>query len=298
MINICGKDVRIDGRFIRIAHLDGDKYNSPSDPEAMLAGLRRVDERIDLFTFLQPLPDTAPKYSYAMEWDNLAVLKVSTYDHWWSNQIPSTVRNRARQAGKRGVTFRVVPFGEELLKGICEIYNETPVRLGKPFPHYGMTMERARDYAGTFLDRSVYIGAFFGDSMVGFTKLVLNDTGTYGCLVHILSMVRHKEKAVTNALIAEAVRLCAERQIGYLVYENFSYGKKQTDSLSHFKEVNGFRRVDLPRYFIPLTVVGKTAFRLGLHHKLVDHLPAPVAAKLRDFRKAWYGRKLQQTSEA
>lgn len=298
MIKVCGKDVRIDGRFIRIAQLDGDKYNSPADPEALLATLRAMDQRIDLFTFLQPPPDTAPKYSYPMEWDNLAVLKVSTYEQWWSQQIASTVRNRARQAGKRGVTFRIVPFGEDLLNGICDIYNEAPVRLGKRFPHYGMTLERAREYAGTYLDRSIYIGAFLGNSMIGFTKLVLNETGTYGCLVHILSMLRHREKAVTNALIAEAVRHCAERRIGHMVYENFSYGKKQSDSLSHFKEVNGFRRVDLPRYFIPLTAVGKAAFRLGLHHRLVDHLPESVTARLRDFRKSWYGRKIQQTTEA
>lgn len=298
VINICGKDIRVEGRFLRIAYLDGDKYTCPGDPEAFIASLKDCGERVDLFTFLQSLPETSPKYSYPKEWDNLAVLNVSTFDHWWSHQIPSTVRNRARQAGKRGVTFRVVPFGDELLQGICGIYNESPIRLGKRFPHYGMTMERAREYAGTFLDRSIYTGAFLGDSMIGFTKLVLNERGTHGCLVHILSMLQHREKAVTNALIAEAVRLCAERQIPNLVYENFSYGKKQGDSLSHFKEVNGFRRVDLPRYFVPLTAIGKAAFRLGMHRRLIDHLPEPLAAKLRDFRKAWYDRKVQQTTEA
>jgi hypothetical protein len=161
-----------------------------------------------------------------------------------------------------------------------------------------MTMERAREYAGTFLDRSTYTGAFLGDKMIGFTKLVLSETGTHACIVHILSMMQHKEKAVTNALIAQAVQFCAERRIGHLVYENFSYGKKLSDSLSHFKEVNGFRRVDLPRYFVPLTPQGKAAFRLGLHHRLIDQLPESVAVKLREFRRAWHGRKIQQTTEA
>ena len=298
MINVCGKDIKVEGKLIRIAHLDGDKYTFPDDPEALLTALRSCGTRIDLFTFLQRLPETSPKYRYPMEWDNLAALPVSTFDHWWTHQIRSFPRNRARQAEKKGVTFREVPFGEELLKGICEIYNECPIRLGKHFPHYGMSIERAREYAGTFLDRSIYIGAFLGDSMIGFIKLVVNETGTYACLVHILSMVRHKDKAPTNALIAQAVRFCAERSIAYLVYENFSYGKKQGDSLSHFKEVNGFQRVDLPRYFVPLTPVGKAAFRLGLHRRLVDHLPESVAAKLREFRRAWYGRKIQQTTEA
>jgi len=81
------------------------------------------------------------------------------------------------------------------------------------------------------------------------------------------------------------------------VYENFSYGKKEKDSLSNFKEVNGFRRVDLPRYYIPLTSMGKAALRLGLHRRLVDRFPERMVAKLRQLRKAWYERKLQTATE-
>jgi hypothetical protein len=298
VINVCGKDIKVEGRLLRIARLDGDKYTFPDDPEALLNGLRKCGTRIDLFTFLQKLPATEPKYPYPMEWDNLAVLPVSTFDHWWTHQIRSFPRNRARQAEKKGVTFREVPFGDVLLNGICEIYNECPVRQGKRFPHYGMSFERAREYAGTFLDRSIFIGAFLGDSMIGFIKFVIDETRTQACLVHILSMVQHKDKAPTNALIAQAVRFCADRRISYLVYENFSYGNKQRDSLSHFKEVNGFQRINLPRYYVPLTPVGKVAFRFGLHRKLVDHLPESVAAKLRELQKTWYGRKFRMLTEA
>ncbi len=296
-MDVCGKDIRVEGRFIRIAHIDGDKYTFPDDLEVLLDGLRKCGTRIDLFTFLQKLPDTSPKYDYPMEWDNLAVLPVTTFDHWWKHQINSFPRNRARQAEKKGVVLREVPFGDELLKGICQVYNEVPVRQGKRFPHYGMTLERAHAYAGTFLDRSIYIGAFLGDSMIGFIKLVLDESRTHACLVHILSMVQHKDKAPTNALIAQAVRSCADHGISYLVYERFSYGKKQGDSLSHFKEVNGFQRMNLPRYYIPLTLLGRVAYRLGLHHRFVDRLPESVAAKLREFRNAWHQRKLQKVTE-
>jgi hypothetical protein len=298
VINVCGKDIKVEGRLLRIARLDGDKYNFPDDPESLLNGLRKCGTRIDLFTFLQKLPETSPKYCYPMEWDNLAVLPVSTFDHWWTRQIRSDPRNRARQAEKKGVTFREVPFDDILLQGICEIYNECPIRQGKRFPHYGMSLERAREYAGTFLDRSIFIGAFLDDSMIGFIKLVTDGTRTQACLVHILSMVQHKDKAPTNALIAQAVRFCADRRISYLVYENFSYGNKQRDSLSHFKEVNGFQRINLPRYYVPLTPMGEAAFRFGLHRKLVDHLPESVAAKLRELQKTWYGRKFRMLTEA
>jgi hypothetical protein len=296
-MRVSGEDIRVRGRLIRIAQIDGDKYNFPEDPEALLDGLKKCGTRIDLFTFLQKLPETAPKYSYPMEWDNLAVLPISTFDHWWNHQIRSFPRNRARQAEKKGVVLREVPCDETLFRGIREIYNECPVRQGRRFPHYGMTLEKVRDYASTFLDRSIYVGAFLGDTMIGFIKLVTDETRAHACLVHILSMVQHKDKAPTNALIAHAVRLCADRGISYLVYENFTYGKKRGDSLSHFKEVNGFQRMDLPRYYIPLTPLGQIAFRLGLHHRFVDRIPESLAAKLRDFRKTWYARRLSDEAQ-
>jgi hypothetical protein len=297
LIKVFGKDVKIEGRWLRIAHLDGDKYDFPVDPHAFVNQLKACGTRIDLFTFLEKFPTTEPKYPYPIEWDNLAVLPVSTFDHWWTQQIRSFPRNRARQAEKRGVVLREVPFGDALVQGICEIYNECPIRQGKPFVQYGINFERAREYAGTFLDRSFYVGAFLGDKMIGFAKLVTDETQTYACIVHILSMIQHKDKAPTNALIAQAVRFCASRGISYLVYENFSYGKKEGDSLGHFKEVNGFQRVDLPRYYVPLTRLGSVAFHLGLHHKLVEYLPESITAKLREFRTAWYSRKYQLAKE-
>jgi hypothetical protein len=295
---VCGKDVRIHGKLLRIGYIDGDKYNFPEDPEVLVAALRKCNERIDLFTFMQKLPDTFPKYSYPMEWDNLAVIEVTTFDHWWNDQIRSYPRNRARQAAKKGVVLREIPCNEALFNGICEIYNESPIRQGKPFPHYGMTVEEARHYASTYLHRSIYVGAFLGDTMIGFIKLVMDESRTQACLVHILSMLRHKDKAPTNALIAQAVRVCADRGIKYLVYEKFAYGKKSGDSLRHFKQINGFDRVDLPRYYIPLTPLGRIGFRLGLHQKISEHVPESIAAKIRDFRRRWHNQEAQHVSEA
>jgi hypothetical protein len=110
-------------------------------------------------------------------------------------------------------------------------------------------------------------------------------------------MVQHKDKAPTNGLIAQAVKNCAARKVPFLVYEHFAYGKKKEDSLSHFKEVNGFQRVDLPRYYIPLTELGRFALRHGLHHRLVDRIPESWANRLRNFRKEWFNRKLRGASE-
>ena len=298
LVRICDREVKVTGRFVRVARLDGEKYVFPDNPAAMCEGLRRSGERIDLFTFLQRVTEASPKYPYHTELDNLAVLPISTFDHWWNKQLRSYPRNRARQAEKKGVVLREVALNEDLFKGICEIYNETPIRQGKRFPHYGMNVEQAREYAATFPDHSIWIGAFMGNQMIGFVKLVTDESRSQACMVHILSMIRHKDKAPTNALIAQAVKSCADRAIRHLVYENFSYGTKQGDSLSHFKEVNGFRRVDLPRYYMPLTSLGSLALQLKLHRRVVDHFPEPLLAKLREIRTSWYNRRFRLSKDA
>jgi hypothetical protein len=280
--------------LVRIARIEGDKYCflDEQEPAAILECIRRSGTPIDLFTFVQKVSDPAPKYDYPWEWDNFATLPVSTFDHWWNQQLGFKARNKAKQAEKKGVTLREIPFDDSLIRGIWTIDNECPVRQGKRFPHYGMSIDQIREYAGTFLNRSVFIGAFLGDSLIGFAKLTIDETQTQAGLMHIVSMVQHRDKAPTNALIAQAVRSCAQRKIPYLIYSNFAYGNKQRDTLSDFKERNGFQRVDVPRYYVPLTWIGHVAFRLGMHRRLVDCLPEGWIAKLREFRSSWYVRVL------
>ncbi|HTW23735.1 MAG TPA: hypothetical protein VMD78_09050 [Candidatus Baltobacteraceae bacterium] len=287
----CGKEIRIDGLLCRIARLDADKYEFLEDPEPTLDALRKSGTRIDLFTFLQRPTETEPKYKYPMEWDNLAVLPVSTFDEWWNKQIGFKARNKAKQALKKGVTLREVPFDEDLVRGIWEIYNETPIRQGRRFPHYGKSLDAVRKMSATYLNSSIFIGAFVETKLIGFIKLTTDDERTQAGLMHIVSLIEHRDKAPTNALVAQAVRSCAERNISHLVYSHFSYGKKETSSLSDFKERNGFKRVDLPRYYVPLSPVGSLAFRLGLHRQWVDFIPAPVLAKARGMRDSWNNRR-------
>jgi hypothetical protein len=247
---------------------------------------------------MQKLPETEPKYPYPMEWDNFAALPVSTFDHWWTQQLGFKARNKAKQAEKKGVTLREVPFDDALVKGIWEIYNECPVRQGRPFSHYGKNIETVRKEEATFPESSIFIGAFLGDKLIGFIKLVSDETRTQAGLMNIVSMIQHRDKAPTNALVAQAVRSCAERGISHLVYSNFAYGNKQPDSVADFKERNGFLRINVPRYYVPLTSLGWAAFNMGLHHRFVDQFPEPLTAKLREFRNAWYNRKFQSAAEA
>jgi hypothetical protein len=297
-MKVQGKEIKVEGRLIRTARLDADKYQFLEDPEPTLEGLRNCGVRIDLFTFIQRLPDTAPKYPYPMEWDNFAAVPISTFDNWWNKQIGFKARNKAKQAEKKGVKIRAVQLDEALVRGIWEIYNECPVRQGRRFPHYGKDLETVRQDEATYLDSSQFFGAFYEEKLIGFVKLVTDQSGTQAGLMNIVSMIQHRDKAPTNALVAEAVRYCAKQGISYLVYSNFAYGKKQRDSLSDFKERNAFQRIEVPRYYVPLTPFGKVSFRLGLHHRLVDYFPEPVAAKLRELRNNWHNRRFQALTEA
>ncbi len=293
MLTVCGRAVRVRGRLICQARLDADKFLFLDDPKTMVEGLRKSGTRIDIFTFLQRLPETSPKYEYPMEWDNLAAIPISTFDHWWNEQIGFKARNKAKQPEKKGVVVREVPFDDALVKGIWEIYNECPIRQGTPFMHYGKSVETVGKEAATYLTDSIFIGAFLDHKLIAFAKLTCDETRTQANLMHIVSMIQHRDKSATNALVVQAVRSCAQRGISYLVYSNFAYGKKQHSSLSDFKERNGFQRINLPRYYVPLTRLGAAALRLGLHRRLFDYVPESVAAKLRDLRRNWYQYKFQ-----
>jgi hypothetical protein len=94
-MNLCSGGIKIRGRLCRIAHIDGDGYKFLDNPESLVAELRRSKMRAE----------ASPKYPYLIEWDNMAVLPVSTFNHWWTEQIGFKVRNKAKQAEKRELWF-------------------------------------------------------------------------------------------------------------------------------------------------------------------------------------------------
>ncbi len=290
-MRIENKEIKVSGRWLRIARLDADMYQYLADPVAAIGSLCAAQQGIDLFTFTQTIFDTAPRYDYSMEWENLAVLPISTFAHWWSNQINCKVRNQARLVDKKGVVVHEVPFSEELVRGVWEIYNETPVRQGRPYSHYGKSLEEVYREEATYLDSSTFIGAYMGEELIGFIKMVEDESKLQSGLMNIVSKIAHRDKAPNNALMAQAVRSCSERGIGHLVYSHFAYGMRQRDNLTYFKERNGFQRVNLPRYYVPLTAWGRVALGAGLHHRFVDRLPEGLGEKLRELRSKWYGRR-------
>lgn len=297
-LRIEGRKVVVRGRICRVAEVDGEGYKFLVDPASAIAALQNSNIRADIFTFIPELPETSSRYEYTFQWDNFAVLPIKTFDQWWMKQIGFKARNKAKQAEKKGIVIREVPFDDTLVRGIWEIYNEVPVRQGRRFLHFGKSLEAVRAMSATFLESSVFIGAFDGDRVVGFAKLTMNDARTQAGLMHILSLISYRDKAPTNGLLVQAVHSCADRGVTRLVYANFAYGKKSRSSLSDFKERNGFQRVDVPHYYVPLTPWGFLAYRLGLHRRLSEQVPESVAAKFRELRSRWYQRRFNMKAES
>lgn len=291
LIRVQGLGIRLEGGIVRIARLDGEQFTFLSRPERIITELTVGPNSADLFSFLPEPVDPVAQFPYKHVPENLAVLSVTTFDEWWTNTIRGEVRTKARKAEKRGVDIREIPFGEDLLRGICYIYNETPIRQGRLFPHYGATEGWARDYAGTYLEHSLFLGAFLEESLVGFAKLIFSADSSCACIIHLLSMIEHQDKAPTNALMARIVQACTARGVSRIIYGNYNYGKKSSDGLSDFKRAHGFRRVDLPRYYIPVTQWGRIALAAGLHRGFTAYVPEPVLAKYRQARTAFYMRR-------
>jgi hypothetical protein len=97
----------------------------------------------------------------------------------------------------------------------------------------------------------------------------------------------HKDKRPTNALIAKAVEVCLSKGLKLLLYGKFVYDGDYT-GLTEFKHRNGFEEMRYPRYFIPLTVKGAAAVRLGIYKGLRRLIPLPILVASKSLRSRIY----------
>ncbi len=286
---VSGLKIAVQGGFLKTASIydevwtEGQVVQNPAD---LLDRLKACANRADIFTFAQKIPDTQPRYPYYFEWDNVAAIPLSTFKEWWENLATQVTRKNVRRSAKRGVVVRRVELSDSLIKGITEIYNETPVRQGKRFPHFGKDFQRIKVETSTLMDRSEFIGAYFGEDLIGFIKLVF--MGPIASILHIVSKNAHYDKRPTNALIAKAVEVSLERGASYLVYGNYYYGNKTESPLAEFKRRNGFVKMDFPRYYVPLTHKGGLAVKLRLHKGILGLLPPSIISILWKIRAAFY----------
>ncbi len=226
---------------------------------------------IDIFTFVERKWCCSTPYlhsTWTKEEDNIGLIEIKDYATWWSS-VGKKTRNMVRRAEKSGIYVAIVEPDQKFAEGIWKIYNETPIRQERAFSHYGESREAVVGNV-TNARKASFIGAFLQEELVGFIQIVYGDK--IAIIAQILSMQKHWDKAVNNALLAKAVEVCASKGEKWLMYGRIG----NHPSLDKFKESNGFTKFPITRYYIPITEKGKIAIRLGLHRDFKDALPLSI----------------------
>ena len=293
MTVVDGKELVVTGRFLKRASLRSEFHVLLDDPLSFLREIKQSGLRADIVTFIQEIQDSVPKYPFRYELEKMAVLPITTYDDWFKKQLTFKPRNKLRKALKSGIEIRLEELNEPLLQGIKAVYDETPIRQGKRNYHYGEDLTKIRREHSTFLDRSQFIAVYDAGQIVGFAKV----TFSQGCgiVMNFLSKVSHRDKAVNNAILAKMVEICADRQLKCLVYGH--WGSDATRGLVEFKTANGFQCVAIPRYFVPLTGLGRLALSAGIHQGLVHRIPKWCIEPAANVRKRWNAFRLKAVTQ-
>jgi hypothetical protein len=290
---INGKTVIVTGRWLKVAAVNDERWQEGvvvPEPERFVASVRqRTELGADIFTFSQTITDTSPHYPYFYKLDSVAAIPIISYEDWWNNRVSTDFRCDVRKAAKRGVVVQRVPFSDEFVRSIVEVYDETPTRQGRPFWHYKKSFDAAKRANGTYLEKSDFLGAFSGGELIGFVKIVY--VNRIAQLMQILSKNAHRDKRPMSALIAKAVSVCVEHNCLYLTYGQYRY-EQGADSVTAFKHRTGFEEILVPRYYVPLTAKGWLAVRLQLYRGVRGFVPAAVLRSLKRIRASVHSQSL------
>lgn len=283
------KPFLISGALIKTASLKDEWQEDIEDPREVIQELRAHPAKIDILRFWQRVPETEPKYAYFHEWRQIAGIPVSSYKHWFEKQISRSARNKVRKTEKFGVVIEETGLNDELVTGIMGIFNQSPVRRGKRFWHYGKDFETVKKEMSFDLNQSTFVTAYYEGELIGFVKLLFADR--YALLTVILDKLNHRNKAPMNGMIAKAVDICAARNVPHLVYYMWRRAGHR-----EFQENSGFEKIPIPEYFVPLSFKGALALRLGLHRGVKGIIPDKAMTWLLAARAKWYASRFSGRS--
>jgi hypothetical protein len=283
-VRVNGQTFLIRGKYLKTAELKEMWAEDVANPAEVIHQLRHMPIKPDIFRFWQRIPETTPKYPYYRELIDVAAIPITTHKQWFEKQISRSARNKIRKAFKHGVEFHEELLSDRLIRGITALYNDSPVRRGKPFWHYGKDFEMVKKQVSEDLDVCRFVTAYSEGELIGFIKLLFFDrcARTAG----ILDKLSCREKSPMNGMISKAVEICATNNIPYLVYSTWRRGDH-----GQFQASTGFIKTPLPEYFVPLTAKGRMALTLHLHKGLKSRIPERTMIRLLQLRAIWYARK-------
>lgn len=276
---VCGQRIIVEGRLIRMAHLKDEYETEICDPESFIKEVHNSGCRADIFTFWDRVP-THTSHPYLCQKQTQALLPVDSYELWWKS-LDRRIRKIVRRSIKLGVEVRVVGLDDELLRGIKKIFDETPIKRNRPFWHYNRSIEDLRAALEQDLQTSEFIVAFYRGECIGFIKMIYRDK--FADPVLFISKMEHLDKCPNNLLIARAVERCEAKNLPFIHYSDWRLGTH-----GDFLRRNGFKKFDVNRYYVPLTMRGKILLCLGAHKRVWDRLPEKVKIAILGARGRWY----------
>lgn len=279
---VAGQHIISRGNWLKTAVVEAEEWlatpvSAPEECVQVLKTNRSGKVQADIFAFREKLPATEPKYQYYHEWESVAAIRLTTFDEWWNN-LPQESRKNVRRAQKRGVVVRVQQLDEKLIDDIIALNNDSPIRQGKAYSHFGKTREQVARDQKDFLDRSDYVCAYHESELIGLVKLIHRDD--IASILTFLPKASQSDKRPANALMAKVVEICTKKNLKYVIFGLFNYHNKRDTSLREFKTRNGFKEILVPRYFVPLTLKGAVSIKLNLHQGLIGFLPNSVMTLL------------------
>ena len=111
-------------------------------------------------------------------------------------ELDFKARNKIRKAQKIGVELRLTSLDDDLVRGVKSIYDESPLRQGRKFWHYGKSLDVIKNDLSSFPERTCFVGAYHRDELIGFMKLY--EGNNILRTVHIIAKLSIKRQACTG----------------------------------------------------------------------------------------------------
>jgi hypothetical protein len=272
-------EISVSGRFLKIAKLRHEWFEYLDDPVAFIQEAKQ-SPGADILTFLQEAHYERPTLPFRSEPASISMLTFKSFDVWWK-EMNGKARNQVRKAQKSGVELREVKLDDDFVRGVQVIYDESPLRQNRKFAHYGKDFATIKEDLSSFLDCSIFVGAYHEGRLIGFMKLFAGQQILR--VIHIIATFVDRDKCPMDGLIAKAVEIAGQKNISHLHYGDWTHR-----GLGAFRLKFGFDRHDCTRYFVPLNARGNLALKLGLHRSMQERMPQAWRDRLIQARSKWY----------
>src|ERR1039458_9398488 len=194
-LNVDGQHIISQGKWLKTAVVEAEEWlPAPVKDPALCVQVLKTNRsgkvRADIFAFREKITVTEARYRYHREWESVAAISLSTFEEWW-NSLPQETRKNVRRAQKKGAVVEVRKLDAKLLDDIVVLNNDSPVRQGKTYTHFGKTREQVARDQEDFLDRSDYICAYYESELIGLVKLIYR-----GDIASILTFLPQSSRSV------------------------------------------------------------------------------------------------------